>query len=1457
MSDGKRVALQSLGPGKKDKKCKTTPTTIRLNLSLPTCNSDTFADFNYNSLILHERRKKEKTKEKEKVNGLDPYASDDEDDLRQIARSFESKYGTPKKKCRRLEDYTELGTGYDENDSFIDNTDAYDEVVPEDKTPELDGFYINKGHLVLKQVDGPSSSEDSSSDESEGPPNSKSQKRPLSSESESSTSGSSDDSDDSEGSDESDDSDEDAESEDAQKEVKTSPKEEKGNGHITSPPPKKLKLGDFTLHKKVKNKTISGEPVKKSASEKDQNEKRVKLDANEKELVDKRPKFDTSDREQNEKQSKLASEGVKRISSIDAAIEAVARGEDSKESGIAESKSHSGSSDDSEMEETHRDDETGGFIAPPLPEDLPDNIIKCISDLKELALKNRTLGKQQFFTPAVNALLLRFEKLMKFVPRDKKGAIYDHLECFVPCRKETLLKRGKALLLESVETGYKEPLLKLKTGIDSLMPNALERYQIMCRKYDSSRASETPSDPSDPAKPSSEKTKIPRRRFPWTEELKELLCLAVRKRRMYFGIVKQKGEVWDDHLKEFLKNDVLPMWQTGWMKVPTLLDILCKMAGDLLQFKPSSPGVTFKESSSMPIYQKAYVVPNSKPLVSVNHQNLNCSTSLISSCDSIVKSTESHQNGTKTTPSSNSVQPSALPPVSQASPLDLLDSEIVQCIRTSLANSLVSVTPVQTSSNNNQGGNASIDGISKARNAPLSSSTIRKPLNSSVDIINLQTNGMDASVEFVQKKRPPSQSGAKHHAHQTITSDLQDLSKSQSSSSVSNVTSQASHTPLSLTTSSTHNSIKVSSVSAINLKLSGAQSQSQLPQPLNQAQTSSSKSPVSQPSKAHNQVLSVSSNSVHHASSTFNSQSVISQGLEPSSLGVSSSLTITPVKPSSSNNSYYQQAKGSGHSNASNTNSSVSLGNSNIRSDVIVTPSNSSTMPHIKSTSVNYSTNNVSSVSTSNNYSSSHQSGTNFSTSHSGSATNLTNTHGVNVSNYQSSHGTSNNSYSSSMANSDGRHHRQVNISDTQPVKHIPADKNTFAQPSRNQAANMWSSSVPVDISRSSSSSPSSVKSVTPSPEKALVSRKDRILQDSRERAGNDPAMPILSGPYRSSSVTSEQTNTLRNQPQAKATPQNLSWDDELFEDLLKMPSTIPLNTPKVSTASLDNYKHTHPILEPQRGDNIINKSSLDSLRAKNMTPISEPQRANVVMQTSNAHSISKLSSIAYTQQSRDSPRTNTIMSNHGMQRPSSAKSTSSNSDSIRTNVVMATPHFQEPLKDEMSDILAGIPTQMISRTDHYTITNSMPSHNSKRRNLPEISDVDLDLAMRAGVPTSSASRVDTKAAMSKHEESLQKAQELAMRGILMSRTNCDGNYMEEPWNGAPVKKAVSNKSSNDISDQRLSGMGTYSSTLSMTGLDGMGLGLPSHLVGYQNDYQRHLFSSSSKNTGANDHRPL
>ena len=152
----------------------------------------------------------------------------------------------------------------------------------------------------------------------------------------------------------------------------------------------------------------------------------------------------------------------------------------------------------------------------------------------------------------------------------------------------------------------------------------------------------------------------------------------------------------------------------------------------------------------------------------------------------------------------------------------------------------------------------------------------------------------------------------------------------------------------------------------------------------------------------------------------------------------------------------------------------------------------------------------------------------------------------------------------------------------------------------------------------------------------------------------------------------------------------------------------------------MDSYKHPLPVLEPQRCE-VPNKSLLFDLQRSKTTTVpttSESQRVNVVMHTPHVHNVPKSNTVGFTQHPRDQLRTNTSLSNHvirDMQKPSSTKPSSSIPDSQRANVVMTTPQFQDSqrgssLKDEMSDILAGIPTQMISRTDHYTITNSMVS---------------------------------------------------------------------------------------------------------------------------------------------------
>lgn len=65
---------------------------------------------------------------KEKANNgrTDPFA-DNDDDVARIAKELEAKYGNAYargRSRRKKEEFYDIGMGYDESDSFIDNTEA-------------------------------------------------------------------------------------------------------------------------------------------------------------------------------------------------------------------------------------------------------------------------------------------------------------------------------------------------------------------------------------------------------------------------------------------------------------------------------------------------------------------------------------------------------------------------------------------------------------------------------------------------------------------------------------------------------------------------------------------------------------------------------------------------------------------------------------------------------------------------------------------------------------------------------------------------------------------------------------------------------------------------------------------------------------------------------------------------------------------------------------------------------------------------------------------------------------------------------------------------------------------------------------------------------------------------------------------------------------------------------------
>ena len=145
-SRGKTGGFASDSPSKKKKKKRSVSGSGQrnycFNINLIESNNDGFTEVSFRDLVA----KEEQDRIKNKMNGLsngasggiDPYASDDDDQLKALAAKYENKYAqmaaTSKKqpKKRKAVEYDDIGDGYDKDDPFIDNSECFDEVVPQE-----------------------------------------------------------------------------------------------------------------------------------------------------------------------------------------------------------------------------------------------------------------------------------------------------------------------------------------------------------------------------------------------------------------------------------------------------------------------------------------------------------------------------------------------------------------------------------------------------------------------------------------------------------------------------------------------------------------------------------------------------------------------------------------------------------------------------------------------------------------------------------------------------------------------------------------------------------------------------------------------------------------------------------------------------------------------------------------------------------------------------------------------------------------------------------------------------------------------------------------------------------------------------------------------------------------------------------------------------------------------------
>ncbi|KAM4584182.1 ubinuclein-2a isoform 2-T2 [Odontesthes bonariensis] len=567
-SDGRLVKTDD-----KDKITAERRATVRLNLCLSEPSDRSSAEFNYGELIQSLTAKSNLSSLTSAHNPNDPFNSEERERLQveALAKKFENKYGNTgkKKKKDRMQDLIDIGFGYDETDPFIDNSEAYDELVPASLTTKLGGFYINTGTLQFRAASDSEGEDKKLNNDKEQVIKRRKKKDGNNLE---------------------------------EKNVKKNKVPKQGVTALTLHRPekkrKKLMKDSLYLAAMLRRFTREKEDMKKTNPSMAHlslpggtaiiphtgTSTNLPLGSNSTQTQGSTPGIDLSLADLTSDpavMSLLGSANEKDLQDLLVDLDFSVLDNDQQHAmvtarengilgvGVPSNKALGGGAQGRGLGSS-----SGLFSPRPLPEGLPAPLIKRIEDLRAASRQFDQEGRKKFFTLDMNNILLDIELQVQEQPPEVRSDIYSHMEAFVPCNKEALLKRLKKLSLNIQDDRLRTPLLKLKLAVCSVMPEQISRYNMDCMakaaKQQSEEGDKNGSEEEDEEKPG-KRVMGPRKKFIWDDKLRNLLCSLVRVKLSCYEMENQCSLSVEDYLKAFLENEVKPLWPKGWMQARILL----------------------------------------------------------------------------------------------------------------------------------------------------------------------------------------------------------------------------------------------------------------------------------------------------------------------------------------------------------------------------------------------------------------------------------------------------------------------------------------------------------------------------------------------------------------------------------------------------------------------------------------------------------------------------------------------------------------------------------------------------------------------------------------------------------------------------------------------------------------------------------------------------------------------
>ncbi|XP_015732666.1 ubinuclein-1 isoform X7 [Coturnix japonica] len=475
--------------------------TVRLSLTLFEPDHKRCPEFYYPDLLKNSQAKRKGSSGDKRKEPADPF--DDEKERHKaeaLARKFEEKYGGKRRRKDRFQDLIDMGYGYDESDSFIDNSEAYDELVPASLTTKYGGFYINTGTLQFRQA---SDSEDEYVKEKK---KKSPKKRKL---------------------------------KDGGEKMKKRKKDDSYDKEKKSKKSKFPKAGFTALNasKEKKKKKYSGALSVKEMLRKFQKEKEAqKKKDEEQKVVTPSPAEPQAPREAETMPDPLlslfghasdsdllqAATAMDTLTDLDLERLFSESPEGSPLHDVEDGSNPAGAGLEQDFKQL-----------PSLPEGLPAPLEKRIKELAQAARAAEGEGKQKFFTQDINNIILDIELQTRELNSQIRSGVYTHLAAFLPCSKDTLVKRARKLYLYEQGGRLKEPLQKLKEAIGRAMPEQMAKYQEECQAHtqakfvkmleeekDREQRDRVCSDDDEDDEKGGKRVTGPRKKFQWNDEIR-------------------------------------------------------------------------------------------------------------------------------------------------------------------------------------------------------------------------------------------------------------------------------------------------------------------------------------------------------------------------------------------------------------------------------------------------------------------------------------------------------------------------------------------------------------------------------------------------------------------------------------------------------------------------------------------------------------------------------------------------------------------------------------------------------------------------------------------------------------------------------------------------------------------------------------------------------------------------